>query len=49
MSVKYIVRPTGTRDEQRARRRRCDECGKEWADWPARLCSGCEAYREHTQ
>ncbi len=26
----------------------CDECGKNWADRPGKLCPGCEAYREHT-
>jgi hypothetical protein len=26
----------------------CDECGKYPADLPSKLCSGCEAYREHT-
>ena len=28
--------------------RRCEECGKNWADWPSKICPGCEAYREHT-
>lgn len=31
------------------RPRKCEECGKYWADWPSRLCPGCEAYREHQQ
>jgi hypothetical protein len=26
----------------------CEECGKNRADPPGRLCVGCEAYREHT-
>lgn len=26
----------------------CSECGKNPADLPSRLCTGCEAYREHT-
>ena len=26
----------------------CEDCGKNWADWPSKLCPGCEAYREHT-
>ena len=30
------------------RRKRCDDCGKNWADRPSKLCPGCEAYREHT-
>jgi len=30
------------------RRRRCEDCGKNWADPPSKLCPGCEAYREHT-
>lgn len=25
----------------------CDECGFYPADWPSRLCQGCEAYHEH--
>ena len=30
------------------RRKRCEDCGAEWADHPSKLCPGCEAYREHT-
>ena len=26
----------------------CADCGKNWADYPSKLCPGCEAYREHT-
>lgn len=26
----------------------CEDCGKYPADFPSRLCAGCEAYREHT-
>ena len=26
----------------------CEDCRKNWADWPSKLCPGCEAYREHT-
>lgn len=29
-------------------RRRCIDCSKNWADYPSKLCPGCEAYREHT-
>ena len=29
------------------RRKRCEECGVNWLDWPSRLCPGCEAYLEH--
>jgi predicted amidophosphoribosyltransferase len=29
------------------RRKRCVECGKNWADHPSQLCPGCAAYREH--
>jgi hypothetical protein len=29
------------------RRKRCIECGTNYADPPSRLCPGCEAYREH--
>jgi hypothetical protein len=25
----------------------CDDCGKNLADYPSRLCPGCEAYLEH--
>ena len=25
----------------------CQECGIQVADWPAPLCQGCAAYREH--
>lgn len=28
--------------------KRCVDCGKNWADYPSKLCPGCEAYREHT-
>ncbi len=28
--------------------KRCDDCGVNWADYPSKLCPGCEAYREHT-
>jgi ribosomal protein L32 len=28
-------------------RMKCEECGKNYADPPSRLCPGCEAYREH--
>lgn len=31
----------------RSTRIRCEDCGKAWADWPAKVCPGCEAYREH--
>ena len=31
----------------RIRRKRCEECGINWADPPSRICPGCEAYREH--
>jgi hypothetical protein len=36
-------------DEQSAptQRRKCEECGKNYADHPSRLCPGCEAYQEH--
>lgn len=27
----------------------CEECGKNPADLPSRICPGCEAYREHQQ
>jgi rubrerythrin len=27
----------------------CEECGKNYADPPSRVCPGCEAYREHQQ
>ena len=32
----------------RSKRRRCADCGTNWADLPSKLCPGCEAYREHT-
>jgi hypothetical protein len=25
----------------------CEDCGKYPADYPSRLCPGCEAYQEH--
>lgn len=25
----------------------CEDCGKNYADPPSKLCPGCEAYREH--
>ncbi len=25
----------------------CEECGKNYADPPERICVGCEAYKEH--
>ncbi len=28
--------------------KRCDECGTNWADYPSKLCPGCDAYSEHT-
>jgi hypothetical protein len=28
-------------------RKRCDSCGKFWADPPSALCVGCQAYEEH--
>ena len=31
------------------RRKRCVECGKNWADLPSPLCPGCAAYQEHLQ
>lgn len=31
----------------RSKRIRCKDCGKTWADYPSKLCPGCEAYREH--
>ena len=30
------------------RRRRCDDCGVNWADPPSKLCPGCQAYAAHT-
>lgn len=27
--------------------KKCDDCGKNWADPPSRLCPGCQAYQEH--
>lgn len=37
------------RDEMNAILRfRCEDCNKYWADYPSKLCPGCEAYREHT-
>ena len=27
----------------------CEECGKNPADLPSRICPGCQAYREHQQ
>lgn len=27
----------------------CEECETYPADWPSKLCPGCEAYREHTE
>lgn len=27
----------------------CDSCGTYPADYPSKLCVGCEAYMEHTQ
>ena len=29
------------------RRQRCEDCNIYLADWPSRLCPGCEAYKEH--
>lgn len=29
-------------------RKMCEECGKYPADWPSKLCAGCNAYKEHT-
>lgn len=29
--------------------RMCDECGQHPADYPSKICVGCEAYRDHTQ
>ena len=29
-------------------RHRCEECEVNWADYPSKLCPGCEAYRDHT-
>ncbi len=29
-------------------RSRCIDCDTAWADYPNKLCPGCEAYREHT-
>jgi hypothetical protein len=26
----------------------CEDCSKNLADYPSRICPGCEAYREHT-
>ena len=26
---------------------KCDDCGANWADWPSKLCPGCEAYQAH--
>lgn len=26
---------------------KCIECGNNYADFPSKLCPGCEAYREH--
>lgn len=49
-----VVRLEKGRDENlqalapAARRRRCDDCGINWADLLSHLCPGCEAYREHT-
>jgi len=28
---------------------KCIECDKNIADYPSRLCPGCEAYKEHQQ
>lgn len=28
--------------------RKCVECGTNWADWPSKICVGCDAYKEHT-
>jgi hypothetical protein len=28
--------------------RLCEECGKNPADTPSKICVGCQAYREHT-
>lgn len=33
---------------RRSLRLLCEDCGKCWADYPSKLCPGCEAYREHT-
>lgn len=33
--------------EEMARRKRCEGCGVNWADPPSKLCSGCQAYRDH--
>jgi hypothetical protein len=29
-------------------RKKCEECGINWADPPRRICVGCQAYRDHT-
>ncbi len=29
--------------------RLCEDCYTYPADWPSKLCPGCEAYREHTE
>jgi hypothetical protein len=28
-------------------RKRCRDCGTNWADPPSPLCPGCDAYQEH--
>lgn len=33
---------------QGMRRRKCAECGVHYVVPPARICEGCQAYREHT-
>lgn len=25
----------------------CDGCGKNYADYPSKLCPGCEAFKQH--
>ena len=34
--------------EKLAQRMKCVECGTNFADYPSKLCPGCEAYRAHT-
>ena len=29
------------------RRKRCESCGKDWADLPSKICPACEAYKDH--
>ncbi len=39
---------TGTIELTQERPKTCSSCGKYRADPPSTLCTGCEAYQEHT-